>query len=224
MAFVFGITGGFGQGKSTTAVIKATQWAAQSGCKLFANFPMRGAYLFDDYTDWYRVADVHGSIIIFDESQSNFDGRQWGGEANITLTQIFNYVRKMNCIFIFVLPSYDNIDSRIRQKTDILINCVKTPGGTIFNFVYDYTDKAFGEYGRLLNRWILPPASQRKVYALDLFDTNSMIHRFPMPTGKKNVESFFKELDRRHTAALERFGLRREIETLVKEDLDVYAS
>lgn len=223
MAFVFGITGGFGQGKSTTGVIKAHQWAIASGAKIFANFPMRGAYLFDHFTDWYRIADCHGSIIIFDESQSNFDSRQWGGEANITLSQIFNYVRKMNCIFIFILPSYDNIDTRIRQRTDILINCIKTPGGTIINNIYDYQDKAFGDWGRKLNTWILPPNSQKKVYALNLFNTNSMIHRFPMPVGKKNIEDFFFELDRRHQAALKKFGLNIDIPTLVKEDIE-YAS
>lgn len=224
MAYVFGITGGFGNGKSTTAVIKAHQWAAASGAKIFANFPMRGAYIFDHYTDWYRIADVHGSIVVFDESQSNFDGRQWGGEGNIALTQLFNFVRKLNTVFIFVLPSYENIDTRIRQKTDILINCVKTQSGTIINTVYDYTAKDYGEWGRLLNRWILPPASQKKVYGLNLFDTNSMVHRFPMPAGKKNIEDFFKELERRHTRALERYGLRMDIQTLVKEDLDAFAS
>lgn len=224
MAFVIGITGGFGQGKSTTGVIKAHQWALASGAKIFSNFPCRGAYLFDHYTDWYRIADAHGSIVIFDESQSNFDGRQWGGEGNIALTQIFNYVRKMNCIFIFILPSYENIDTRIRQRTDILINCWKSPSGTIINSIYDYQDKAFGEYGRLLNKWILPATSQRKVYELNLFDTHSMIHRFPMPVGKKQIEEFFKELQRRHEAALDRYGLRIEIETLVKEDLDYAAS
>lgn len=220
MAFIFGITGGYGQGKTTTAVIKGHQWAAASGGQLWANFPLRGAYLFSDYTDWYRIADAHGSIVIFDESQMNFDARQWGGFQNITLTKIMNYVRKMNCVFIFVLPNYDNIDSRIRQMTEILIVCSKSRNGTIYNHVYDYQDKRYGEYGRLLNRWILPKASQQKVYALDLFDSYSMVHQFPMPSTPKQAEEFFRTLDDRHNAALERKGIRRDIATLVKEDLD----
>lgn len=224
MARVFGITGPFGNGKTTTAVIKAHQWAAASGAKVFANFPLRGAYLFDSYEDWYRVADVHGSVVIFDESQSNFDSRKWANEANTTLTQIFNYVRKMNCIFIFVLPSYSNIDTRIRQNTEILINCHKTPGGTIYNHIYDYKEKAYGEWGKFLNKWVLPPSSQRQVYGLDLFDSNSMVISFPMPNGSKKTQEFFEELNRRHIAALKRRGIYKDIPTLSKEELDIYAS
>ncbi|MFD5023368.1 zonular occludens toxin domain-containing protein [Paenibacillus sp. NPDC058367] len=224
MARVFGMTGPFGSGKTTTAVIKALQWATASGTKIFANFPMRGAYHFDSYSDWYRIADLHGSVVIFDESQTNFDSRKWANEANTTLTQIFNYVRKMNCVFIFILPSYNNIDTRIRQNTELLINCQKTPGGTIINHVYDYQDKAYGEWGRLLNKWVLPSSSQKKVYSLDVFDTNSMVKSFPMPEGKKQTKEFFEELDRRHEAALKRLGIYKKIETLDKEGLTIYAS
>jgi hypothetical protein len=127
-------------------------------------------------------------------------------------------------LFIFILPSYANIDNRIRQKTDILIDCHKTRTGTIVNHVYDYQDKAFGDRGKLLTRWVLPKASQRRVHGLQLFDTNSMVHRFPMPEGKKNIERFFKELDERHQMALERFGLKQDIKTLVKEELLYHVS
>lgn len=223
MARVLGITGPFGNGKSTTAVIKAHTWAAASGAKIFANFPLRGAYLFESYHDWYRVADVHGSVVIFDESQTNFDSRKWANEENTTLTQIFNYVRKMNCIFIFILPSYNNIDTRIRQNTELLINCHKTPGGTIINHVYDYQAKEYGEWGKLLNKWVLPKSSQAKVYGLDLFDTNTMVKSFPMPNGKKKIDEFFAELSRRHDAALKRHGIYKNIPTLDKEELDAYA-
>jgi hypothetical protein len=224
MARVIGITGAFGKGKTTTAVIKGHTWAAAAGVKMFTNFPCKGAYFFDDYTDWYRIADIHGSVVIFDESQTNFDSRKWANESNTTLTQIFNYVRKMNCIFIFILPSYNNIDTRIRQNTELLINCDKTPGGTIINTVYDYQQKDYGEWGKLLNKWVLPKASQAKVYSQDLFDTHSMVKSFPMPVGAKQTKEFFDELAARHDAALKRLGIYKEIETLDKEELSIYAS
>lgn len=218
--YVIGICGGYGQGKTFTSVIKAHQWAAASGAKLFANFPLRGAYPFDHYEDWYRVADAHGSIIIFDESQSNFDSRTWGGNGQISMTQVINFVRKMNCLFIFVLPSYNNIDTRIRDKTDVLIECFKSPAGTITNMVYEYSAKEYGAKGKLLQKWHLPKASQQKISELKLYSTHSMVNRFPTPPPNK-TEQFFAELDRRHNAALRRaYGdSYLAIETLAKEDL-----
>lgn len=219
--FLVGVSGGYGQGKTMTAVIKAHQWAAASGAKIFANFPLRGSYIFDHYTDWYRVADAHGSVILFDEAQSNFDNRQWGGSGQITMTQVINYVRKLNCLMIFMLPSYNNIDQRIRDKTDLLIECFNDPNsGTIRNFVYEYQDKAHGPKGKFLQRWTLPMAAQKKIHELKLYATHSMVHRFPTPPPNK-TEQFFEELDRRHNAALERvYGKQYlQIETLQKEDL-----
>lgn len=219
--FLVGVSGGYGQGKTMTSVIKAHQWAAASGAKLFANFPLRGAYIFDDYTDWYRVADVHGSVIIFDEAQSNFDSRTWGGAGQIAMTQVINFVRKLNCLMIFILPSFNNIDTRIRGNTDMLIECFKdAQNNTIRNYVYEFQDKSHGQKGKFLRRWTLPAAAQKKIHELNLYSTHSMVHRFPTPPQNK-LEQFFEELDRRHNAALLRvYGKQHlQIETLPKEAL-----
>lgn len=219
--FIIGIEGGYGQGKTMTAVIKAHQWAAASGAQIWANFPVRGAYMFDHYKDWYRIADAHGSVIIFDESQSNFDSRSWSGGGQVAMTQVLNFVRKLNCVFIFIAPSYQNVDTRIRDKTDLLISCVKSPGGTIYNLVYEYQNKLYGPKGKFLTRWALPPSSQKKVIDLHLYNTHSMVARFPTPPPAQ-VNKFFEELERRHQAALNRrFGADYvRIDMLDKEDLD----
>lgn len=224
MPFVIGIEGPYGTGKTLTGVIKALQWSKRSGANIFANFPMREAYLFDHYTDWYRVADLHGSIVIFDESQRNWDARRWNGNGQIDQTQVMNYVRKMNCIFIFILPSFQDVDSRVRKMTEILIRCFKTPSGTIINNIFDYQAKEYGEYGKWLNRWILPKESQKKVFELGIYDTYSMVHDFPMPAPAQS-KKFFVELDRRHELALNRVKPDRVvIETMVKEELENAAS
>jgi hypothetical protein len=213
--FVMGVEGGFGQGKTLTAVIKAHQWAAASGAKIFANFAVRDAYLFDSYTDWYKIADVHGSILIFDESQSNWDNRKWGNSGQIEMTQVLNFVRKMNSLFIFILPNYENIESRVRQMTDIVIKCQKTQGGTIINHVYDYQES------RLLNKWVLPKRSQQEVFKQNLYSTHSFVNRFPTPPPNK-VDEFFKTLESRHELALRRYRKDfTEIQTLSKEELDL---
>lgn len=214
MAYIIGIEGGYGTGKTLTGVIKGTTWALASGAKLFANFPLRGAYLFDHWTDWYRIADAHGSILIFDESQANWDNRQWARQGQAEQTQVINYVRKMNSLFIFILPNYNNVESRIRQMTDILIRCSKTKNDTIINHIYDYQEK------RLLNKWVLPRKSQEKIFKLNLYRTGSMVSRFPLPPQNK-MDEFFKELDRRHEDAMRRVDKNYvPIETLPKEELE----
>ncbi|WP_336791145.1 zonular occludens toxin domain-containing protein [Paenibacillus sp. MMO-177] len=218
--YLVGISGAYGNGKSITAVIKAHQWAAASGAKLFTNFPCRNAYLFDHYEDWYKVADAHGSIILFDEAQRNWDNRTWGGAGQVIMTQVLNYVRKMNCLIIFILPSFQNVDKRIREMTDLFIECKKLPSGTIINDVYDHTAQDFGPKGKHLQKWTLPVSSQKHIHQLKLYNTHSMIHKFPTPPPNKE-EQFFEELDRRHNAALQRvYGTDyMEIETLSKEGI-----
>lgn len=218
---VIGISGIYGSGKSTTAVIMGQQLALATGASLFSNFPMRGAYLFDDYTDWYTVAHVHGSVIIFDESKGNFDGRKWNTAGQIDMTHVIDYVRKMNCIFIFILPNYGDLESRIRNVTDILIDCSRSKSGTIYNYIYNYRDKTHATpKGRLLNIRYLPLASQKEVWKLKLFNTHSMVSRFPTPPQNK-VKEFFEKLSTIHEQALRRvYGTEyTEIETLEKGGL-----
>lgn len=218
---IIGIEGRYGSGKTTTAVVKAHQWAMMTGAKLFANFPLRGAYLFESYEDWYRVADAHGSIIIFDEAVKNYDGRNWAKQGQIEQTHVMNYVRKMNSLMIFILPDYNDLESRIRNKTDILIYCKRNKGGGIKNFIFDQQMREKGQdRGRLINSWYLPKRSLEQIWKLKLFNTHSMIHSFPTPPKEKS-DTFFKELDRRHLAALERnYGSSyTDIEILPKMDI-----
>lgn len=218
---IIGIEGRYGSGKTTTAVVKAHQWAGMTGAKLFANFPLRGAYLFEHYTDWYRVADAHGSIIIFDEAVKNYDSRKWAKSGQIEMTHVMNYVRKMNSLMIFILPDFMDLESRVRNKTDILIYCKRQKGGGITNFVFDQQMKGRNEtHGRLINKWVLPMSSMRKIWDLKLFNTHSMIHAFPTPPDQES-DKFFKELDKRHLTALERnYGKQYvDIDILIKETL-----
>jgi hypothetical protein len=218
---IIGVEGRYGSGKTTTAVVKAHQWALMTGAKLFANFPLRGAFLFEDYSDWYRVADAHGSILIFDEAVKNYDSRKWAKSGQIEQTHVMNYVRKMNSLMIFILPDYNDLESRIRNKTDILIYCKKDKSGGIRNFVYDQQLRDRNEHrGKLINQWHLPINQLKKIWSLQLFNTHSMVHEFPTPAADKSKE-FFNELDKRHLAALERNYGRNytEILTLTKNDL-----
>jgi hypothetical protein len=122
---------------------------------------------------------------------------------------------------IFILPDYNDLESRIRNKTDILIYCKRNKGGGIKNFVFDQQMRDKGQdRGRLINSWYLPKTSLQKIWDLKLFNTHSMIHSFPTPPKEKS-DAFFRELDKRHLAALQRnYGKSyNQIDILSKDDL-----
>lgn len=221
MPFIIGIEGGYGAGKTLTSAIKAHLWKSQTGAEIFSNYPLREAYLFNHYTDWYRVAHIHGTILIFDESQKDWDARRFSGSSQVDKTHIMNYVRKMNSVFVFVLPDFSDVDARVRKMCEILIHVERKKDGTMENRIYDYTDKRWGENGRLIKIEYLSPAKQREVFKLNLYDTHSMVHSFPMP-GPDEVRDFFVKLDEIHNEALKReYPDKKGIETKVKEDLQL---
>lgn len=221
MPFIVGIEGGYGQGKTITSAIKAHQWAGQTGAQIFSNYRMRDAYLFEHYTDWWRVAHLHGTIIVFDESQKDWDSRRFAGSSQVDKTHIMNYVRKMNSIFVFVLPDFSDVDARVRKMCEILIHVERKRDGTIENKIFDYTDKRYGENGRLIKREYLSYAKQKEIYKLNLYNTNQMVLSFPMPEQDQTAD-FFKTLDEIHSAAVKReYPDRKEIEVKVKDDLQI---
>ena len=217
---IIGIEGTYGSGKTTTAVVMASQWAHRTGAKLYANFPVRGARFFKHYEDWYKVADSHGSILIFDEAVKDFDSRGWQQHGQKEMTKVLNYVRKMNSVMIFILPDYNDLDNRIRNKTDIIIQCAKDKNRNIINTIYDCAFKQNPmDKGRKINQRKLPLQSQKWIWANRLFNTHSMVHTFPTPPPEKTDE-FYKKLDYYHQRALQRnYGnAYLEIETIDDDD------
>lgn len=221
MPFIVGIEGGYGSGKTLTSAIKAHQWAGATQAQIISNYKLRDAMLFEDYTDWYRVAHLHGTIIIFDESQKDWDGRRFSGDSQVDKTHIMNYVRKMNSIFVFVLPDFSDVDARVRKMCEILIHVERKRDGSMENKIFDYTDKRYGENGRLIKREFLSFAKQKEIFALNLYNTNQMVMSFPMPS-KEEKDFFFKRLDRIHNEAVKReYPDRQDIAVRMKDDLNI---
>jgi hypothetical protein len=221
MPFIIGIEGGYGAGKTLTSAIKGHQWKLATGAEIFANYALREAYLFEHYTDWYRVAHIHGTIIIFDESQKDWDSRRFAGASQVDKTHIMNYVRKMNSVFVFVLPDFSDVDARVRKMCEILIHVERKRDGTMENRIYDYTDKRYGENGRLIKREYLSWAKQKEVFKLNLYNTSQMVMSFPMP-GPDQTQEFFRRLDEIHNAAVKReYPDRPDIQIKLKSELEI---
>lgn len=208
MAHMYAITGALGAGKTTMASIIAWAWKlaveARGGhVRLFANYDLRGADRLDKTEDWFRVAEAHGSICVWDESHRSFDSRKFGRLENILATEILTFARKMASVHVFATPSVNRLDTRLREMIEVLIVVRKGNGGTYFDF-YDFQADFGGKYGKYLHTKFLPHYNRRKVHRLNLFDSYSFVNEFPLPKTEREGISFMRDLEEAHIRGLER--------------------
>lgn len=208
MAHLIGFVGALGAGKTTGASIFPWIWknvveARGGDLRLFANYDLYGADRLDKKEDWFRVAEAHGSICIWDESHRTFDSRKFSAFENIFATELLTFVRKMAAIQVFATPSINRLDTRIREILEILIVVRKTGSGTYYDF-YDYQADFGGRYGRYLHSKFLPKFKMTRIHKLNLFDSHSFVSKFPMPKDESEAIKFMEKLEAAHLRGLNR--------------------
>lgn len=200
MAHHFFIQGPLGSGKTFLMSLLAHHWknkAMERGAdvKLFSNYHLAEAEQMDHYKDWYDVADAQGSIVCWDEAQMAFSNRKWSKYGQGIATEIMMYTRKMKSVQIYCSPSINNVDSRIRQIVEVLID-VRKIGEKGFTIRFtDYQTKEF------MHQQFLPMFKAKKIFKLDLYDTYQMVSGFPLPGTEREGNAFFDELETIHDAA-----------------------
>lgn len=202
MAHLIGFVGPLGAGKTTGASLFAWLWKnaveARGGeLELFANYELYGAHLLNDTSDWFKVAEAHGSICIWDESHRTFDSRKFNNHQNIFATELLTFVRKMASIQIFATPSIQRLDSRIREIIEILVVVRKVGHGTFYDF-YDYQADFAGRYGRYLHSKFLPKRRMTQIHKLNLFDSMGFVGKFPLPSTEAATKKFMDKLEEAH--------------------------
>ncbi|MCL6528301.1 MAG: hypothetical protein K6T57_15685 [Thermaceae bacterium] len=211
MPHFFLVQGSLGAGKTLIASILAHHWAIKAGgIRLFANYDLRGATPLDSAERWIEIADARGSICVWDEAQTQFDRRLW--TRNTFPTQVLNMTRKLRCIHVFVNPVGANLDSRILDLIEIMIHVSKRQGRYIALDIYEWQDKRYGEWGRPIKRAIMPWRVVRRIWELDLYDTDQLVYPFPQPKTEQAQISLLKRIiETQQAAALrERSGVALE--------------
>lgn len=217
MAHLIGFIGGLGAGKTTGASIFPWIWKntveAQGGdLTLFSNYGLYGSHEMQEPEDWYKVAEVHGSICVWDEAHRTFDSRKFSAFENIFATELLTYVRKLASIQVFATPSINRLDTRIREILEILVVVRKMGNGTYYDF-YDFQADFGGRYGKYLHSKFLPKHKIAAIHRLNLFDTYSFVNKFPLPKSESEAIKFMNELEAAHERGVSR--RRKEVSMIV---------
>lgn len=202
MPHLIGIVGPLGAGKTTLAsfwpwIIKQAVEMRGGHLKLFANYELYGAEQMLVKEDWYKVAEAHGSICVWDEAHRHFDSRKFNQFEQIFATDLLTLVRKMAAIQVFATPSINRLDTRIREILEVLIVIRKSGTGTHYDF-YDYQADFAGRYGKYLRSLFLPHKKMRQIHALNLFDSHVFPSKFPLPKNEREAAEFMKQLEIHH--------------------------
>jgi hypothetical protein len=200
MAHHFFIQGPLGGGKTFLMSLLAHHWKQkverQGGdIKLFSNYGLKDSYPMTHYSDWYEVAAAQGSICCWDEAQMSFSNRRWSNYGATVATEIMMYTRKMKSVQIYCSPSINNVDSRIRQIVEVLIN-VRKVGNKGFSL--HFTDWQSQEF---MHKQFIPMFKAKQFFKMDLYDTFNMVQGFPLPGNERQGTEFFEKLEQIHDQA-----------------------
>lgn len=200
MAHHFFIQGPLGAGKTLMMSLLAHHWRNKvrtlgGDVKLFSNYGLKDSYPMSHYTDWYEVAKAQGSICCWDESQMAFSNRKWSNYGSGVATEVMMFTRKMKSVQMYCSPSIQNVDSRIRQIVEVLVN-VRKIGDK--GFTLHFTDWQTGEF---MHKQFFPMYKAKQVFKENLYDTFNMVQGFPLPATEPQGREFFEKLEEIHDLA-----------------------
>ncbi|KLU61837.1 hypothetical protein CEB3_c17550 [Peptococcaceae bacterium CEB3] len=207
--------GHLGDGKTFGASVLAHYYAARAKkagvlVDIYSNYGLRGSRPLTHYKDYYNVARSPNSIQVMDEAHVNLDSRMFSKGSNIYMTQFFFYLRKLHSSLFMTSPSIRNLDSRIRNLTNILVDCRKTGGGGFSYDVYDYA----GE--KLLRKMFLPPYRVQELFKARLYNTDNIVRNVQFPSNERAFDEFLNEVIRVRN---ERYGSAQDAEDEMFADL-----
>lgn len=190
--FVWVFTGNLGEGKTFGMSVLAHYFAAKAKragvpVQLFANFGLKGARPLFHYQHFYDVARARASICLLDEAHVNLDARLFHKGTNIYMTQFFFYLRKLGASLFMTTPHIRNLDSRMRQLANILVDCHRVAGGFRYD-IYDFQAE------RLLRRRFLPRYKAQELFEYGMYDTHAIIRAVQFPGTEREFDKFLTKI------------------------------
>lgn len=191
--------------------------AAGGNVKLFSNYDLEGAERMKVPEDWFKVAQAHGSICVWDEAHRSFNNRKALSSDNIIATDILTFTRKMASIQIFATPSINRLDNRIREMLEILLHIRPAGNRGMHIDYYDFQADSYGSMGKFIHTRYLSAAKVNQIHKLNLFDSHSFVSGFPLPKTERAANAFMDELEQVHDQSRrERYKSSTKIEEVIQ--------
>lgn len=188
--------GQMGNGKTLGMSIIAKDWAQRSGATLYSNFGLKGSKPFNSFEDFLDVAQQPSSIICLDEIHNDIDARDFNTNAVKYFSHIVFYLRKMRCILMMTSPLFDNIESRVRGVTNVLVSVQKDSEYYYYPFYDTQTDR-FLKQKKIKKELAHMAAAQ-------IFDTYAMVTPLEYPEKRDLFKELLSELKSTNQHYLER--------------------
>jgi hypothetical protein len=183
--YIWIFDGTLGAGKTLGMTLFSHYYADRTGATIFSNYG-GGHKQIQDYRFLLDVAKQRSSIIQIDEAQVSFDSRFFARKGQVYMTQLLFYLRKLRATMFLSSPSIDNIDSRVRQITNIYVFCENKRG--MFNYtLFDF------QSGKQLRKFALPHQKAFD-FVSNKFETGTIVEPFEFPTDDTLFKAFLHEI------------------------------
>jgi len=180
------VEGYLGSGKTLGGTILANYYQEISGCALYSNFGMKGAKEFKTLEDFKEIAKESSSILVLDEAHTDLDARSFSSNHVKFMSQISFYLRKLRCTLILTSPLFENLDSRIRGITNVLMHVSKDSKYFYYSMYDIQSDKPL--------RTMKINKEKALQIAPSLYETHNMVTPVEMPSKKDEFNLFLEQL------------------------------
>lgn len=189
--------GRMGSGKTSLMSLEALLYQKESNCTLFSNYGLTGSLPFTDFEDFKKVAVQPSSIICLDESHLDISNRDFSTNSVKFFVNMVFFLRKMRCTLMMTSPLFENIDTKVRDVTNVYIHCSNHSG----YFNYQYYDV---ERERLIKSKRI---SEERIESLVpyIYDTYEMVVPLSYPASRNEYLKIFeevKELNKKYIESL----------------------
>lgn len=189
--------GYMGSGKTALMSISALYYQKISNCTLFSNYGLVGSVPFTSFDDFKKVALCPSSIICLDESHLDISNRDFNSNSVKFFVNMVFFLRKLRCTLMMTSPLFMNIDSKVRDVTNIYIHCSKYNGFLNYEY-YDAERLQFIKKSRISENTI----SKIMPY---VYDTYELCTPLLYPKDRQEYLSVFsdvKNLNKQYMSSL----------------------